>query len=948
MGVTVTFDSSILLDYYASKGGYSVGTSGSAASGGATGPAKPTPPWSGGTAAQLSARTQAVLHGGRVIDPVAAKLDISGGDSTANQNYKNLFALYQGLNVLSDLAQRASDKSVSPVELAQLQNAFQSGQQQVQTYLGTKPFTGFQVVQGDESALAKTTTGVAHETDTYTTATIASGSSSAEVPALQGDVRFGVTVTKASGTQVNVAFDLSEMGSTPRTIGNVVNYLNGKLQDANLATRFASVRTAAVPVTAQIGGKTVVTSPGQDQFALQVKGISVEDLSFSAPATDPAVYLAQSTGTAAAPSTSTSKATTSTLSQQLIKFDASATPLATSAATGQVFKQDLGVNASGVHAITTAPDGSVYVLADVTATTAGQPIQGAQDVALTKYDPAGKVVFTRTLGAADSASGLALAVSADGSQVAIAGTTAGDLDPSDGVTVQTSGGQPVNNAFVTVFDGQGQELWTKQTAAQAGAAVQPNAVTFGPNDMVYVAGQTDGSFKGSSSAGRTDAYVQSFHAVSVPLHDGSGASEWVVTNTQTSQFGSGSADHASGVVVSGSSVYVSSVENGRAIVRKFDQSGTGSTSLTAGTVRDLGDLQGGSVAGLAVNQDGSIVVAGSTHNGALDAGTVTQGYTDGKEGFIASLSPDLQPSGSDALTYLGAATDQSISAVTTSGGKVFVTGQIATTPVPGSGVTSAFDGYAAQVDPLTGQVGWTQRYVGQDRQAAPVGIAVGQTGASVLDKLGLPTGAMDFSVSAQLVANSSLRPGDQFFIKSGLNGHPVAVKIDANETYKSLAVKIARASGFNAVATVLSSTAGDQLQIKPSRSSAQIQIIAGPNGADALGALGLKEGVVSGSADQMNALAPVTTPGSTAATSSIKNGYALKLPSNLDLSSAAGIKAAQASLANAISTVRSIYRDMTTPPPAKTVPGSSGAVPKYLTDQIANYQAALSRLTGGS
>ena len=117
-------------------------------------------------------------------------------------------------------------------------------------------------------------------------------------------------------------------------------------------------------------------------------------------------------------------------------------------------------------------------------------------------------------------------------------------------------------------------------------------------------------------------------------------------------------------MVSGSSVYIASVENGHAIVRKFDQSGTGSTSLTAGTVRDLGDLQGGSVAGLAVNQDGSIVVAGSTHNGALDAGTVTQGYTDGKEGFIASLSADLQPSGSETLTYLGASTDQSISAVT--------------------------------------------------------------------------------------------------------------------------------------------------------------------------------------------------------------------------------------------------------------------------------------------
>ena len=229
-----------------------------------------------------------------------------------------------------------------------------------------------------------------------------------------------------------------------------------------------------------------------------------------------------------------------------------------------------------------------------------------------------------------------------------------------------------------------------------------------------------------------------------------------------------------------------------------------------------------------------------------------------------------------------------------------------------------------------------------------MGIAVGQTGASVLDKLGLPTGAVDFSVSNQLVANSSVRPGDQFFIKSGQNGHPVAIKIAADETYKSLAQKIARASGFNAAAIVLSSTAGDQLQIKPAFGGAQVQIIAGPNGADALQSLGLKEGVVTAAADQMSSLAPVTTPGSTAATTSLKNGYALKLPSSLDLGSAAGTKAAQISLANAISTVRSIYRDMTTPPPAKSAPGSTGQAPKYLTDQLANYQAALSRLTGGS
>ena len=49
----------------------------------------------------------------------------------------------------------------------------------------------------------------------------------------------------------------------------------------------------------------------------------------------------------------------------------------------------------------------------------------------------------------------------------------------------------------------------------------------------------------------------------------------------------------------------------------------------------------------------------------------------------------------------------------------------------------------------------------------------------------------------------------------------------------------------------------------------------------------------------------------------------------------------------ALTTVVAIYRDMTTPPPAKSSANGANAVPKYLTDKIANYQAALNRLTGG-
>ena len=82
-------------------------------------------------------------------------------------------------------------------------------------------------------------------------------------------------------------------------------------------------------------------------------------------------------------------------------------------------------------------DGSVFVLADVTEKTLpGQPIKGASDVALMKYDSAGNLVYARTLGASSEADGLSLAVSSDG-HVAIAGSVTGSL--SDNAKASTTG-----------------------------------------------------------------------------------------------------------------------------------------------------------------------------------------------------------------------------------------------------------------------------------------------------------------------------------------------------------------------------------------------------------------------------------------------------------------------------------------------------------------------------
>ncbi len=75
------------------------------------------------------------------------------------------------------------------------------------------------------------------------------------------------------------------------------------------------------------------------------------------------------------------------------------------------------------------------------------------------------------------------------------------------------------------------------------------------------------------------------------------------------------------MVVDGTNLITASVENGHAVVRRFDMT-SGTPVLTS--TRDLGDLQGGDIAGLALD-GGEVVIAGSTSNPALSAGTVTRG-----------------------------------------------------------------------------------------------------------------------------------------------------------------------------------------------------------------------------------------------------------------------------------------------------------------------------------
>ncbi|HLY79458.1 MAG TPA: hypothetical protein VKQ70_08805 [Caulobacteraceae bacterium] len=881
----------------------------------------PTAPWNETSQPSQSQLVKQALGGANLFNPAAAQLDMQG----ASADYKNLFALYSGLNSLYAIATQASGKNVTSTQIGQLSTAFSNGMSQLSKYLAQTSFASLKLTPGVTQQSQTSTASTPQQQTSYTTAVLNStGDSNAVVPAFQGNVSFNIGVQLGGGATLTVPIDLGAMGSTPRTMGNVVAFMNGQLKAAGaLGVSFSSVPVAGAPDTIQVGGKTVTVAAAKPQWALQLHTNPAETVTLSAPSTGPAIYIGQSVGNTAS-STSGSGATVAADAQnQLLKFDGSGASVVGPtpppfAAPDQISTATLGSSVSSVQAEAVAPDGSLYVLANVTANADGSTPAGGQDVALQKYDSAGKLVFSHDLGSVSSASGLSLAVSADGTQVAVAGQVTGSLTAGNKVNDPTGA-----NSFVAVYDSEGQQSWISQDDGVT--PNQANAVAFGADGSVYVTGSAQASAGLQGSQSPSNSFLQVFSKTGAP-----GA---------VAQIATGGPNTSNSIAVDGTNVYVAGVQNGDAVVSEYDLTNPQAPTLVAS--RDLGSLGGGTIAGIAV-QNGTVYVAGNTRNTALNAGAVTSAAPgNGLTAFAATLSTGLAPAGSDAIAYYGGASgDTKATGMTVANGDVYLTGS-ATGDLPGEPAIGAQDGFIAALNVGAGTVDYAQRFTGLDGKVAPTSIAVAPTGASVLDQLGLPQGVVDGPVSNLVTATTGVAAGDSFKIAVN-GGAPVTITVSATDTMASLASEISKATGYiiNA-ATSPAAGGGTALEIKAAYPGSTVTLSNGPAGKDALAALGLKPGVVADTVSQN---------GATVLQGSSKPIFSLGLPASLDLSSTADIKTAQVQLAGAVSVVEQAYQHLkTAATPANVVAlqkaQTSGTTPKYLSDEIANYQSALTRLT---
>lgn len=939
-------DISFLTNYYNAKaglgaasqaGGQGLGGQSFGVSRSPTGKSQaPTVPWtSRSTMPKEAELVKNVLDGKRFINSNNVKLDVAG----ASEDYAKIYSLYQGFNALSGLAKKMQEDGISDLEKAKVQRRFDAGMGEVGSYLSTTKYDHLKLIQGQLTENLKSSIGTPRNNPVYKADHIHQGSSTTAVKAFEGDVKFNISVTKiGTSTPISIDFDLSEMGAQTRSMSSVVSYMNTKLEAAGLTTRLVVNRKEAVAETMTVGGRTVTLSKGQDSFGLELKGVSYEAVSFNAPSKADSVFVIQATGKEidpkAKPTLEPKKEAGPPIVRQILKFQTDDNEVG-SALAGSLskvgegyFTEDLSQQTQlensiqKVHATKAGPDGSVYALADVANSVSGQDVKGAKDVALIKYDSAGNIVFTRTLGAADQASGLAMSVNDDG-KVAIAGSVTGFFEGTKGAD------RALSDSFVTVFDDDGVELFTHRRGATT--ADEATSVSFGSDGSVFVGGRAKNLMLGATGTaqGGYDSYLLKL--------DNTGK------HVATQQFGTTANDKVDALARDGNMLYALSTEDGQATIKQFDISGT-SPSLVAS--RNLGGLGGGQISALSV-YNGKIYVGGSTSSSGLFSGaTVNSPHLGKSDAFALQLDADLSQTSSDKINYFGGVGNESNIKVDFSQGKAWIVGQT-DDDITGMTKIGAKDSFLTKLDVDTGVVEYQKRYTGKDGVVAPEAIAISSHSSSVLDRLGLPLGKINYTDDTKLVSSTSVRAGDQFIIadKGGLSKKTIT--IEANETLATLAKKIVRASSFKLKVDVakIAGKPFDQLVIKPSNASSKMEFIAGPIGKDALEGLGISEGLVS---SEVNRIYDPKSSGY----QRVQKPIGLDFDTGHNVSTKDSAKSAYNSLQRTMQNLKKAYTWLSIGDPQPNNPDAkgnvSGQVPSYLKNQISNYQAALERLTGGS
>lgn len=828
-----TFDFSILGDYYLAQAQLRAPAAQKAP--------RPTPaddvvsfaPWDKKTDTTAVSRLRDALGASSFVDLREGSFDRPGVDG----EHKRLFALYMGLSRLQALASHASEELTPTGELNGLNRRFTAGLAEIRNYITNTSFDELTLSFAKRESKTDSALKVVRPATKYLGRAAVNGAATNVIGGLAGTEVFTVSALK-NGATTDVTMNLAEV-TDGLSIANIVTYLNGKMEAAGLGTRFS---------TSVFEGKT---ASDPKRYGLGVQTIATERISFSASSPSPAIYVAGSAGSG------------TTQRGQLIKLTDSGASAAAN------FTTAIAPSTGAADAKATAVDvnGSVYVVGTVTGDLGSGIVQGDQDVYLRKYDAAGQLVWSRLVGSSDRASGFALATDSLGN-IAVAGKI------NDRLSASATGGG--DDTFVVKYDTQGREVFARQIAPVLDD--QANALAFGTDGSLYVAGQTKSAVaSGITHGGGGDAYLMKLTSAG--------------TLAYARQFGSTGDDRATSVAIDGNGdVILGTVEAGEAKVRKLLAADGISSAIWE---VNLGALGQGNLSSVAV--DGSaIYVAGSTDNAALTAGgqaAVVAPHGGGADGFLMKISDAGTTASANFITYLGTSANDGASGVAVAGGAVYVTGSTSGA-MSGGAAPARTNGYVAKLDGNGARV-WVHQYESEQGATFARGLSLDVQGASVLDKLGLPRGTIRFDEQRLITGTSSVRAGDYFHVKVN-GGAAFKVTVSAGDTMRSLVTRINTVLLLKGEAT-LTRSGGDGLRIG-AREGNVVELIAGNGGFDALAGLGLQPGKLDARKD-----VPEDAPAKD------KNAFSLELKADARIDNPTLAKTMAIDLSNAMETIRRAY-----------------------------------------
>ncbi|MCG8695587.1 MAG: SBBP repeat-containing protein, partial [Minwuiales bacterium] len=703
------------------------------------------------------------------------------------------------------------------------------------------------------------------------------GSGDEVIADIDPNAQFDIRITKADATVIDVNIDLSALGGADRNLINIVNHVNNQLDAAGVITRFAVGRN-------EDGG-----------FRIDVDRSLSEQVEFSAPVSESAVYLAATSGSG------------DNAAGLLRKLDDLGNVAPNIADTNRIQAEGGGTTA---NAVAVDSQGNTYVVGKTSADLDGQINQSTDDLFLTKYDAAGNVLFSRLLGAEAETSGLAITVDSN-DNVIVAGQTRSELE-------QNVAGLGLDS-FVTKFDSTGQEVFTRQIRSSSGDGAL--AVTVDESDNIFFAGFAAGGIAGQTNGGGNDAYLVKLDANGTQL----GAQ----------QFGGAGDQRATALAFHGGQVYVAGNDGNQAFVRRFD-----AATLTedAGFQVDLG--AGGAATqatALTVDATGQVFLGGHTTDAGLpnSAGGGRIAHQGGTDGFVSRLNGTT--GAVEFTSYVGTGATDKVTGIAVDGTDIYVSGTTGG-GLFGENLGGSKDAFVAKLDDQGAAV-FNHQFTGAGGVAAAGGIQVAAGGTSVLTRLGLPHGDIPKSVSTSVTSNSSVRPGDSFFISVN-DGLKKRVTIEAGDSFRKLAFSINQAlKGQGFAKVVYDSSDGEKLEIKAANGNA-ITIHAGPDGANALAGLGLRE----------TTLFPDAGSDSDDEGVSADSIFALGFIGQFDLTDQEEADLTAKHMDSAILKIQDAYKqligDIKDPKELERNLALATPPPPYLAAKIANYQEALLRLGG--